>query len=178
MSARSLSSSLALAMLLSLGAACDDPVEDAAVAALGPENPNVPPGPLHRPGQPCLVCHDPTGGGPASLEFATAGTVFQDATDPTPLVAATVVITDLNMKVMTAETNCAGNFFIEAVDWDLTFPVHLQVNYGGMQAEMVSHMAKTDSCAQCHVGVTATPETTTQVYLNQQPMTYPPSGCP
>jgi hypothetical protein len=155
--------------------ACADPVHDDAVAALGPDPTNAPPGPLHRPGQPCLVCHD--GGGPASLVFATAGTVYQDATDPPPLVGATVMLTDSTMNVMRAQTNCAGNFFIEAVDWMLTGPVHIEVDYGSMNAQMVSHMAKQTSCAQCHTG-TLSPMSVQQVYLNPTAMTYPPSGCP
>src|SRR6185437_13022232 len=72
---------------------CNDPVPDDEVASLGPEDPNVPPGPLHRPGQPCMACHDGTG--PASLAFATAGTIFQDMPDTTPLVAGRVQITDI-----------------------------------------------------------------------------------
>ena len=41
-------------------------------------------------------------------------------------------ITDINnMTVLLPETNCAGNFFVEAVDWSLIYPVHVQVDYGG-----------------------------------------------
>src|SRR5450432_160855 len=40
---------------------CGDPVHDTAVSALGPEAPGVPKGPLHRPGQPCVLCHGPQG---------------------------------------------------------------------------------------------------------------------
>ncbi len=158
------------------GAGCNDPVHDDAVAALGPEADGVPPGPLHRPGQPCLVCHDGTG--PGSLVFATAGTIFQDATNAYPLVAATVKITDINNLAIAPETNCAGNFFVEAVDWNLIYPVHVEVDYAVTSAVMVSHMAKDDSCATCHVGTTASPSNTVQIYLDQDPMTYPPSGCP
>jgi hypothetical protein len=153
---------------------CRDPVHDDVVAALGPEDPSVPPGPLHRPGQPCLACHDGTG--PASLAFGTAGTVFQDVMNPYPLVAATVVLTDAVMNVSTAETNCAGNFFLEAVDWNPAFPVHVQVTFGNQSSQMQSHMGKADSCATCHVGVVS-PSTVPQVYLNYDPMQYPSSGC-
>ena len=51
-----------------------DPVHDEQVAALGPEPAGESPGPLHRPGQPCLVCHG--GLGPAHQSFSVAGTVF------------------------------------------------------------------------------------------------------
>ena len=54
--------------------ATSNPVHDNEVAALGPEDPSVPPGPDHRPGQPCLVCHG--GSGPASAQFAVGGTVY------------------------------------------------------------------------------------------------------
>ena len=55
-------------LLASVGAAvgsgCNDPVPDAEIAVtLGPE-PKGSPGPDHRPGQPCVLCH--SDGGPAS----------------------------------------------------------------------------------------------------------------
>ena len=64
------------AALLVLLLSCD-PVHDDAVSALGGETPGIPRGPLHRPGQPCLVCHDGASGDPAA--FSMAGTVFLDA---------------------------------------------------------------------------------------------------
>ena len=163
---------LLLGVLLA-AAGCNDPVHDDAVASLGPEDPNVPPGPLHRPGQPCMVCHDGTG--PAALAFATAGTIFQDGTNPTPLVSATVQITDINDKTMSPETNCAGNFFVEAVDFDLVYPLHAQVFYGSQNVQMLSHIAKTGGCADCHLsptvatklGLTVDPQASTgQIYMN------------
>ena len=161
---------LGIACLFAAAAAagCDDPVLDAEIAALGPEAAGVPPGPLHRPGQPCLVCHD--GEGPAALVFGTAGTVFQDSTDPAPLVSALVQLTDQNMNVKTVETNCAGNFWVEAVDWTPTMPVHVQIVYGGSNTQMISHMGKETSCAQCHTG-TVSPSSVGQVYLNSSPPT-------
>jgi hypothetical protein len=74
------------------------------------------------------------------------------------------------------ETNCAGNFFVEAVDWTPLFPVHVQIVYGDQSAQMISHMGRETSCATCHTG-TVSPMSVSQVYLNQDPMTYPPSGC-
>ena len=207
------------AALAAAAAGCKDPVHDDAVSALPPEDPSVPPGPLHRPGQPCLVCHD--GGGPGSLVFGTAGTIFQDQTDLTPLVAATVQLSDATVcaagqtcnagacvssssgvtscsetqpcpspqicepdgchdpcpVVTSLVTNCAGNFWVEAVDWNPVFPVHVQVLYGDMSAQMLTHMGRSTSCATCHTG-TETAMSTDHIYLNPDPMTYPPSGCP
>ena len=55
---------------------CTDPVRDQQIERLGGEDPRVPPGPEHRPGQPCVLCH--SDGGPASdLKFAIAGTIFE-----------------------------------------------------------------------------------------------------
>jgi hypothetical protein len=53
---------------------CADPVHDALVASLGPENPAVPQGQYHRAGQPCTACHGPEG--PAKTQFSLAGTIF------------------------------------------------------------------------------------------------------
>src|SRR4051794_4421968 len=68
---------------------CGDPVSDARIAALGPEDPGVPPGPLHRPGQPCVVCHSRQG--PAS-PFLVAGTVYSERGSKTPLANVAVDI--------------------------------------------------------------------------------------
>ncbi len=181
---------LAGVVLALAGAGCNNPVTDDEVALLGPEVAGVPPGPLHRPGQPCLVCHG--GYGPAALVFGTAGTVYQDSTDPFPLVSGTVQLTDANNVVTLAETNCAGNFFLEAVDWVPTMPVHVQVAYGGLHTQstnacnssanacvqMLSHMGKETSCAQCHTGQ-STYDSVGQVYLNSSPPScMTPADCP
>ena len=55
-------------------AACVDETHEEQVAALGGEAGGVSPGPLHRPGQPCLVCHGEAG--PSSHTFVIAGTVY------------------------------------------------------------------------------------------------------
>jgi hypothetical protein len=162
-------------VVAALAGGCNDPVHDDAVAALGPEDPNVPVGPLHRPGQPCLVCHD--GGGPGVLVFGTAGTVYQDAMDPFPMVSATVTLTDAAGNASTPLTNCAGNFFVEAVDWMPAFPVHVAVSWGSVGTTMLSHMGKATSCAECHAGKTGSNSSVSQIYLNAAPLNPPPPTC-
>lgn len=176
-------------------AGCHDPVHDDLISTLGGEDPNVPAGPLHRPGQPCLACHD--SGGPASLQFATAGTVFQDAKnvfpDAIPMAGATVTFTDANGLVLNTQTNCAGNFYVEHADWvaiGVAFPIHMGVAWRNQSTAMLSHMGKETSCAQCHVyAVPATadmaamagmptPSNVGQIYLTSDPLTPPPPACP
>ena len=55
---------------IALGA-CVDETHELQVQALGGEAPGVPKGPLHRPGQPCLVCHGEAG--PASPSSSSPG---------------------------------------------------------------------------------------------------------
>ena len=90
-----LSLPLATLVMASWGAiSCYDPVHDQEVAALGGEAPGVPQGPLHRPGQPCNVCHG--GIGPANLRFSVAGTVYQYSVSPSPAAnGATVQLQDV-----------------------------------------------------------------------------------
>lgn len=133
----------ALGVALVLGAACADPVHDDEVAALGPEAPGVPPGPTHRPGQPCLVCHG--GSGPASLQFSIGGTAYETQMVPladggapassAPLVGASVQLTDssdlgdasdassVSTATQTTTTNSVGNFYILESDWAPVFPI-------------------------------------------------------
>jgi hypothetical protein len=141
--------SLAIAAA-ALAVGCGDPVHDALVDALGPET-TVPRGPLHRAGQPCLVCHD--GAGPGRMVFSVAGTVYEHETSKKALAGGTVQLTDATGAKHIAQTNCAGNFFVQQVDWDPTFPLHVALAYGALTQKMTTHIGRDGGCATCHSGV-------------------------
>ncbi len=146
-----------LALLLlpaSLLVACD-PVHDNAKAALGGEVDGVPHGPLHRPGQPCIVCHDGALGDPP--RFTIAGTLYETPGAKVPVEGATVVVTDVNDAGARLETNSAGNFYAHATDYDPTFPVIATVV--GPQGQVVKmqtlilgngSIEPNGACASCH----------------------------
>jgi hypothetical protein len=135
-------------------ASCGDPVHDDDVASLGPEDPKVLPGPLHRPGQPCLVCHG--GRGPAKASFSMAGTIYQALQDANgnpsrlPLEGAVVALTDATAKKHSETTNAAGNFLVHADDFTPSYPVHVQISFNGTSASMSTHIGRDGSCAGCH----------------------------
>lgn len=155
----------ALASSIALGAmtsSCGDPTHTNAVDALGPE-PSGAPGPEHRPGQPCLVCHG--GSGPGVAQFIFAGTVYKtaDAKDPAP--DAVVALSDAlafaadagagARGTVHAKTNGAGNFFIPVADYVPTYPVHVLVTAAGDDGttptvQMTSHIGRDGSCGACH----------------------------
>ena len=155
---------LALAALAAAaaGAGCDtDPVHTAEVNALGPEAPGVPAGPYHRAGQPCGVCHGPEG--PASTEFAIAGTVFYGPGTTSPPVGVggvVVYLEDDSSSQHQETTNCVGNFYVSPSDWTPQFPVLVTVGgtadgmYG--QASMQSLVGRSTSCGACHEYPTTT----------------------
>ena len=137
-----------LGLLAALGGSCD-PVHDDAVAALGGEAPGVPPGPLHRPGQPCLVCH--AGGAGDRGTFSMAGTIYLGGNTLVPAVGATVTLVGADGATASATTNPAGNFFFTPASFAPTFPVHVtSVVMGGVSVTMHSHIGGTGSCAGCH----------------------------
>jgi hypothetical protein len=140
----------ALAVVLSLAPlGCVDETHDLQVQALGGEDPNVPTGPLHRPGQPCLVCHG--GSGPAHLHLSIGGTVFAMPKQTTPAVGATVEIEDFAGTFATVMSNEAGNFFIAASDWQPTYPLIVPlVSLGANSQQMQTHIGRDGSCATCH----------------------------
>jgi hypothetical protein len=155
---------LFLALAAALGAGSCDPVQDNAVAALGGETPGVPPGPLHRPGQPCLVCHDGASGDPRA--FSMAGTVFAYASALSPTVGAVVTLQGADGTTTTATTNAAGNFFLTPGAYTPVFPVHVtSVALGGVQVTMHSHIGGNGSCAGCHADP-AGPDSPGHVYFN------------
>ncbi len=139
------------AIALTVGASCD-PVHSDAVADLGPEASGVGPGPTHRPGQPCLVCHG--GSGPGSPQWAVAGTAYQSEEGDTPLVGGTVTITDATGSERALGTNQVGNFYISTDDWDPVYPLHVVLSSGEQTIEMSSRINGNGSCANCHLGHT------------------------
>jgi hypothetical protein len=138
----------ALALALAAASACGDPVHDNEVAALGSEAPGVSPGPDHRPGQPCLVCHG--GEGPASEQFSFGGTVYEIAGPTVGYGGATVKLTDVNKVEATATTNSVGNFYVLASDYAPTYPVDVELDQGSYRNPMFTHIGRNGSCAWCH----------------------------
>jgi hypothetical protein len=137
-----------LGLLAPSPAGCVDETHELAVKALGPEDPNVQPGPLHRPGQPCVTCHG--GSGPASKQFSVGGTVFATKGQDAPAPNATVTIEDITGVIESAQTNEAGNFYITVQQWQPSYPILPQVTLGTTTQTMSTHVARDGSCADCH----------------------------
>jgi hypothetical protein len=145
--------------LLALGA-CGNPVDDVRIDALGPEVDGVPPSEFHRPGQPCLLCHGEYQG--AEPRMSVAGTVFatpqRDKKKPPSVEGVTVTITDSFGDSKTKKTNCIGNFFIKADEWQPGFPLAAKIEYPNPDGEgtkpvyMSTRIGRDGSCAGCHVG--------------------------
>jgi hypothetical protein len=154
---------------------CGDPVPDATVASLGHEDPGVPPGPLHRPGQPCLACH--RDGGKAS-NFSIAGTVYKDILSRNPVGNVSVTIIDSVNGTFTATTNCAGNFYVKTDEFAPIYPVWMSMRAGTVQRDMASPSFREGSCAGCHTDPRG-PASPGHVYLIEDPTVdmAPPSQC-
>jgi hypothetical protein len=129
-------------------AACIDAEHDTQVAALGAEDGS--PGPTHRPGQPCLVCHG--GSGPASLTLSIGGTVYDTQGQAPPSGGASVQIEDVDGHVFVTMTNDAGNFFLTPQQFTPRYPIQMQVTSpdGTMTQQMLTHSSRDGSCADCH----------------------------
>jgi hypothetical protein len=124
-----------------------DPIHDEEVAALGPEVPNVPKGPLHRAGQPCAVCHGEGGEDPT---FVFAGTVYRDPVETIAVADATVVLTDAAGHTFMTTTNCVGNFYVKANEFQPTPPVWASVQRIEFPWNMESPIHREASCTKCH----------------------------
>ncbi len=163
---------LAVASIVaSVALACGDPVHSNAVDALGPEANGVGPGPTHRPGQPCLVCHG--GSGPAGPQFSIGGTVYliKGQSDPAPNVV--VKITDSRGQTRSVTTNKVGNFYIPVEQWDPSPPHQVELHSGDTFVNaMRTAIGRDGSCSSCHFGKPA-PNTPGPVYLATDPMDLP-----
>jgi hypothetical protein len=139
-----------IAALASLAiSACADPTQDRAVAALGGEVPGVPKGALHRPGQPCVTCHGDSG--PGSPEFSVGGTVYALFRENTPAAGAVVRIEDITGRTYSVPTNAAGNFYVPLSAWAPTYPIQMKVTLGTVTKQMLTHVGRAGSCADCHL---------------------------
>ncbi|MGH7296585.1 MAG: hypothetical protein ACRELB_16725, partial [Polyangiaceae bacterium] len=121
-----------------------------------PEAPGVRRGPLHRPGQPCLLCHDGAAGDPQ--RFTVAGTVYATSGASSPAVNAVVTVIDAQGHPASLSTNAAGNFYTTPSQYDPVFP--LQVTVRGVSGRLVRMQTLVDGngtiepnggCAGCHV---------------------------
>lgn len=129
---------LALALVVVL--ACN-PVHNEQVSALPGEVPGVPHGPLHRPGQPCLLCHG---------DFNVAGTVFANPDDRTPATGVSVTLVDSQNSTFVATTNEAGNFFVRTNEWTPVYPMKVSITSNGVTTSMTANVGKNGACAACH----------------------------
>jgi hypothetical protein len=141
--------------LAALASGCSDPVRDDAIAALGPEDSGGP-GPDHRPGQPCLLCH--SSGGPASSKaFAIAGTVYKSSAanaDGADNVVVQFIDARGGAPVVVPTTGPTGNFYVPIGDWPtMAFPVRVGLydSLDGPPVEIMKSLINREgSCNYCH----------------------------
>jgi hypothetical protein len=152
--------------LIALAFACGDPAHDDAVDALGSDPTGQPNGPTHRAGEPCLTCHG--GSGPASAQFSVGGTVYSVKGQGDPLVNGTVHLVDATDAGFEMPTNSVGNFFATTDEWKPVAPIHVSVTLGNAEADMISHIGRDGSCADCHTP-TVGPRSPGPVYLATDP---------
>ncbi|MGH7281404.1 MAG: hypothetical protein ACRELY_07780, partial [Polyangiaceae bacterium] len=127
----------------------------------------------HRAGQPCLTCHG--GSGPASAQFIAAGTVYAVKGQTDPLVNGTVDLTDSTNATFDVPTNEVGNFFVTTAEWQPVFPVLVKVKLQDAEADMISHIGRDGSCADCHTA-TPGPRSPGPPYLASDPGDLPGAG--
>lgn len=141
---------------------CGNRAVDERIAALGEEDPGVPPSEFHRPGQPCLLCH-----GEYLREtplMSVGGTIYAYPTKtpeekPLPVKGVKVKLIDSFGEKFESYTNCAGNFYVEADKWKPAFPLRAEIEYpvpGDLESTkrvvMSTRISRDGSCAGCHFG--------------------------
>lgn len=135
-------------LLVALAACAGDPVLDQSVSDLGEEAPGVSPGPLHRAGQPCTVCHQDGG---KARAFTIAGTIARSADDHTGVEGITVELLDSAGARRSVTSNAVGNFFVLADDWTPLWPIATRVVLpNGKDKRMQTPIFREGSCAKCH----------------------------
>ena len=150
-SVRAFSGATRLLVALSLWVGCDnfldDPLHRSEMEALGPEDPAVAVGPLHRAGQPCGACHRPDG---VAGSFLAAGTIYRDPVSAVGVGDAEVVLIDSAGSQFSIKTNCVGNFYVRASEFQPVLPFWTSVQLGEFPYKMASPIHREVSCAKCH----------------------------
>ena len=164
---------LVTALLATALLGCEDPTRALAVTGLGPERDGVPRGPLHRPSQPCLTCHD----GATARAFSVAGTVFHALDTDSPRPGALVRLADDRGGRFVAATNCAGNFFVAPEDFTPSHPLWVSLRVGTREIAMESPISAEGSCAGCHA-TTSGPRSPGRVYVFETAAEAPAGECP
>ena len=139
---------LALCTALAHAHVACDPVRNDQIAALGDEVPGVDQGPQHRPGQPCLLCHD--GKLSNAKEFSVGGTVFRRPDDRAPVEGALVHLVGANGSTYDVTTNSVGNFYVRPSEWVPAYPMHVSLEADGIVVKMRTRIGRDGSCAGCH----------------------------
>lgn len=144
------------AILAVAGGGCTDPVRDQQIEALGDETEGGP-GPDHRPGQPCLLCH--SDGGPASSKpFAIAGTIYvsnKPGADGAEEIFVQFKDARGHEPAVPAQSGPSGNFYVPLTDWpNIAFPIRVGLYKGNVDgapiAVMKSLINREGSCNYCH----------------------------
>lgn len=148
------------ACLIASSPGCADPLRQDAITALGDEAAGIPEGPLHRAGQPCLLCHD----GTEATALAVAGTVYKLADSTEPAAGALVRLLDATGATHVAAANCAGNFFVRPGDFSPTYPMWVKIELAGWEQIMESPVGREGSCSACHTS-SPSPSSAGRVYL-------------
>jgi len=103
---------------------------------------------LHRPGQPCLLCHGADAPRPEPA-FEIAGTVYDeiDSLEDEGVGGVLVIITDADGVELVVTTNSAGNFYSAR---QLEFPLTVSIRRGDVVSTMQTLIWRNGSCAHCH----------------------------
>lgn len=165
---------LVIAILVAAAASCANPVHNDAVEAQGGDADGdfngISPGPTHRAGQQCSVCHGGDGPGP---DFAFAGTIYASRDNGTPAVGAVVTITDAAGTKHDLVANDVGNFYITKDDWDPAWPAQVQVTWPATATStpggniMRSRIGGNTGCGFCHYGADGSQFHMPPVYVNE-----------
>lgn len=175
--------------IVALLASCGDPIRDERIEALGDEDPGFAPSAIHRPGQPCVLCHSEYGG--AKPEMSMGGTLFFVPASGEPYMVESVIVRLLDAVGNTVQlkSNRCGNFYAEKTDFDPAFPVRAELYQASddnpddlsQLIVMSSRISREGSCGYCHrhpqgplsAGVVYVPGTSTD-FPEPEPGSCPP----
>lgn len=178
---------LRLLAVVGLLVGCSDSFLNDQIDALGPEADRFPPGEIHRPGAPCVLCHSEYHG--AEPRMSIGGTLFVKPAEGEPYPAAgyTVRVVDSEGQQRDMVSNRCGNFYVRHSEFVPKYPMRTELLAPDPEdpsrllsnRPMASRISRDGSCGSCHAHP-ASPFSPGVVFVVTAPdaVPPPPKNCP
>lgn len=104
------------------------------------------------------------------------GTIYRSPEQAIAVEGALVELLDSAGRSHATRSNCAGNFYVRADDFQPVYPLWVKVSFAGESQIMETPIYRDGACASCHFDP-AGPDSAGHVFVFEEPVDLPALGC-